>query len=820
MNPRELPVYRQKDKILEQLAKNQVIVVESPTGSGKTTQIPQILLEAGYAEKGVIGITQPRRIAAVSVAGFIAKQLGKTIPDTVGYKMRFEDKTDPTTKIKIMTDGILLQEIKADYSLSRYSIIIVDEAHERSLNIDFILGLLKRIIEMRKEFKVIISSATINAAVFSEYFDECPIVIIDCPMYPVEIEYRPAAQTNDLPALVGKIGDTVAEIEEGGKPGDVLIFLSGEREIKACIAELAGRPFSKKLQLLPLYSRLSNEEQEKVFDDFPGKRKVIVATNIAETSLTIDGIIHVIDSGLAKMNFYNPKTFTSSLIEIPISKASSNQRKGRAGRTQPGICYRLYPHKDFESRELFTLEEIFRTDLSEVVLRMAELGIKDFESFDFLSQPEREGIASAVETLSLFDAIDDNRDLTETGRMMVEFPMLPRHSRSIVEAIMRYPSVIEEVLIAMSFLTTSSPYLLPQGEELDARKAHHTFRDENGDFISYLLLYRAFMRSTDKDGFASKYYLDYKTMMEIANIKEQLEEIVSELGVPITSGGDTATYLKAVSRGLIQFTCRRSGNGIYRSLTAEKIAIHPSSVMYQKNPRYIVAGEIVKTTRMYARTVSELDASWLLNISPALSSLISDREPKDIGKREQQRDFTNNVKIGSEIFRIEKLKGNRKIVVLPWEKLKPVIDSIDASHMSRYKGIHAKIMYGNIEVFGGMSLSALLSIIGKINIDTAFVRRWPLGKFDFKTHSHELVTNLHYILAIAKQQRKTNKTGFIALTTDNRGTYWFRWMRDFQDALSESLSSLESLADEPDGIASKADMELVNEAYRVLSEMF
>jgi ATP-dependent helicase HrpA len=820
MNPRDLPVYKQKDKILDQLSKNQVIVVESPTGSGKTTQIPQLLLEAGFAEKGMIGITQPRRIAAVSVAGFIARQLGKTIPDTVGYKMRFEDKTDLSTKIKIMTDGILLQEIKADYSLSRYSVLIVDEAHERSLNIDFIIGLVKRIIELRKEFKVIISSATINAQAFSEYFDECPIVNIDCPMYPVDVRYKPPAVPNDLALLIAKITETVSEIERHAEPGDILIFLSGEREIKACISSLLGTPFYSHLAILPLYSRLSSEEQEKVFDDFPGKRKVVVATNIAETSITIDGIIHVIDAGLAKVNFYNPKTFTSSLIEVPISKASSNQRKGRAGRTRPGVCYRLYSQKDFESRELFTLEEIFRTDLSEVVLRMAELGITDFEHFDFLSQPSEQGIASAVETLNLLESIDDDRHLTEIGKMMAAFPMLPRHSRSIVEAIRRYPKVIEEVLIATSFLTASSPYLLPQGEEMEARKAHHTFRDPGGDFISYLMLYRAFVRSTDKEQFATRYYLDLKTLLEIKNVKEQLEEITSELGVPISSGGRLEDYIKSVSKGLIQFVCRRTGNGIYRSLTEEKICIHPSSVMYQKSPRYIVAGEIVRTTRMYARTVSELEPGWLPEISNALVSLLSRKEVGTRHQKEAKRDFTNNIRIGSEIFRIEKARGKKKIVILPWEKLGPIVETLEKVHLAQYKGLRATIIYGNMEVFSGMALSALLSVIGKINLDSAFVKHWPEARFNFASHSHELIDNLRYILAIARKEKKSKKAGFLALSTDSKGLYWFKWMRGFQAAWSESLASLESLADEPGEPARKEDLERVNEAYRVLSTLF
>ena len=351
MDPHELPVYQQKDRILEALSRHQVIVVESPTGSGKTTQLPIILHEAGYSRGGMIGVTQPRRIAAISVSEFQARQLGTRVPGLVGYKMRFEDRTNAETKIKIMTDGILLQEMKLDPGLSKYSVLMVDEAHERSLNIDFILGLVKRVLEARPEFKVIVSSATINAEVFSEYFGQCPIVKIETPMYPVTVVYDPAQAAPEdegsrfaaEDALQAKIEEIVGRIVGEGREGDILVFLPGEKAIKDCMKRLAFGPVGDRLHVIPLYARLGKDEQERVFEvPPPGKTKVVISTNIAETSLTIDGITSVIDSGLAKLNYYNPKSFTSSLIETPISKASCNQRKGRAGRTRPGVCYRLY----------------------------------------------------------------------------------------------------------------------------------------------------------------------------------------------------------------------------------------------------------------------------------------------------------------------------------------------------------------------------------------------------------------------------------------------------------------------------------------------
>ncbi len=630
MDTRELPVYQQKERILQALQDHQVIVVESPTGSGKTTQLPVILHEAGYSKNGLIGVTQPRRIATLSVSDFIARQLGVKVSGLVGYKMRFEDKTSDATAIKIMTDGILLQEMKLDPALSRYGVIMVDEAHERSLNIDFILGLLKRVLESRPEFKVIVSSATINAEVFSEYFGECPIVKIETPMYPVTLVYDPPVADGDQvdfraadDAMQAKIEQTVTRIVTEKREGDILIFLPGEKAIKECMKRLAFGPVGGKLHIIPLYSRLGKDEQERVFEKAPlFKTKVVISTNIAETSVTIDGITSVIDSGLAKLNYYNPKTFTSSLIETPTSKASSNQRKGRAGRTRPGNCYRLYSRADFENRPLFTTEEIYRTDLTEVVLRMAELGIAEFERFEFISAPSKSGIAGAIDALSLLDALNPDRSLTKVGEMMCAFPLLPRHSRIIVEAILSYPDVIDEVLIAASFLSTMSPYILPPGEEMEARRAHHAFRDSSGDFISYLKMFAAFKAAGDSAKWCERNYLDERTMLEIVRIKEQLELIVSDLGMPISGGGSVDDYLCCVGRGLIQFVCVRQDRGLFRSLTAEKVQIHPGSVMYRENPPYIVAGEIVRTTRMYAMSVSPLRRDMLARISPRLEGLI------------------------------------------------------------------------------------------------------------------------------------------------------------------------------------------------------
>ncbi|MBN1524610.1 MAG: ATP-dependent RNA helicase [Spirochaetales bacterium] len=826
MNYLDLPVYRQKEKILDALNVHQVIVVESPTGSGKTTQIPQILYDAGYADKGVIGVTQPRRIAAISVTEFIARQQEKTIPDTVGYKMRFTDRTDSTTKIKIMTDGTLLQEIKADYDLMAYSVIMVDEAHERSLNIDFILGLLKRILLRRSDFKIIISSATINPEIFSVFFDECPIVSIDTPVYPVDIHYQPPKPESDYDAMIASIGTIVHDYHNNTPSGDVLIFLSGEKPIKDTTSTLESLPIAADLQLLPLYARLSSEEQERVFIKYPGKRKVIIATNIAETSVTIDGVTLVIDSGLVKINYYNPHTYTSSLVETSVSKASAKQRRGRAGRTQAGTCYRLYSKEDYQNRPLFTTEEILRTDLSEVVLRMAEININDFENFDFISPPPSHGIISAIDTLNMLDALDAERNLTKIGKMMAQFPLLPKHSRIIVEAILQHPDVLEEILIASSFLTTNNPFLLPQGEEMEARKAHHHFRHELGDFVSYLNIFRQYTETKNKDTFCEKFYLDRKVMDEIVNVKTQLEEIVSELKIPITGGGSLEHYLCTIARGLIQFVCMRMGRSMFRSITAAQILIHPGSVLFRKDPDYIVAGEIVKTSRMYARSVSILKEEWLNKIHP---SLLSNLRPgrkgkKEFVKKDRERDFTNNIKIGNELFPVSFIKG-RKIVKLEWKKLSGLYRQKNGKSRSLpfvpgSRKLRGMVLYEGFEIMHGIKLHTILEVIPRIQIDKGILTNWESRKdFVLPHHRVNLLNQLEDLMRLTLRQKKEKTLGFLCLCSDGNGTYWLTAEKSFYTALSTNLASLEILADVADKTFSKNETQAISRIYRKLTEL-
>ena len=826
MIPSELPVYKQKDKIISKLENNQVLVVESPTGSGKTTQLPLILHEAGYSNKGIIGITQPRRIATLSVCDYIKKQLKESEPNFAAYKMRFQDTTDASTKIKIMTDGILLQELKTDRLLSKYSVIIVDEAHERSLNIDFILGLLKNILRQRKDFKVIVSSATINSEIFSEYFDHCEIIHIETKMYPVQTIFVKLTNEHDYDLIIEKIGDIV--INEAGEKssGDVLVFLPGEKLIKDCIHYLEKSRVHKKLFILPLYGRLSKEEQERIFIPTPpGKTKVVVATNIAETSVTIDGITTVVDSGLAKTNYYNPKTFTSSLLEGPISKASCNQRKGRAGRTAPGTCYRLYGKKDYDNRPLYTKEEIYRTDLSEVVLQMADLLISDFESFDFISPPGKQGLKSAVETLHLLKALDHMNLLTETGKMMAIFPLLPRHSRIIIESINRYPDVLNETLTAVSFLSARSPYFLPLGKEIEARKGHHTFSSPHGDFNSYLTLYGAYTKLDSpekKQEFCDTYFLDLKTMDEIVNIKHQLDEIVSDMGVPLTGGGNQEHYICSIAAGLIQFVCKNTGRGIYKSFTADKIHIHPGSVMFRESPPFIVAGEIVRTSRMFARSVAVVDKKWLKEISPDLYNFfVSDgKKGKDIRRREKE-DTSNKIKIGNDFYDIQLYKGKKKIAVLPWNKIIKTVKNNPETALRTHKNIRVKLVYNNYEIHPGDRLSAVLKIVPHINPVKDIAEKIKPGRsFSVDGDMKKFIQETGNILRLTTGKKSGKILFFISLETDFKGTFWFKGRKNFFSAVEHSLASLDILAENLSNSDNVQLLPLVNKLYRKLTNIF
>jgi ATP-dependent helicase HrpA len=833
MKAHELPVYQQKNKILEALERHQVIIVESPTGSGKTTQLPIILHEAGYTRSGMIGVTQPRRIATLSVCEFIAGQLGSEVGELIGYKMRFEDKTSPRTHLKIMTDGTLLQELKTDPLLEQYSVLMVDEAHERSLNIDFILGLLKNILRERPQFKVIISSATINSDIFSRYFNNAPLVSIETPMYPVAVVYDPPADDSDevLTAKIAAVCERI--ILDERREGDILIFLPGEKLIKAVMKALDESRIRRKIWVVPLYGMLGKEEQERVFMPPPfGKNKIIVSTNIAETSVTIDGVTSVIDSGRCKENRYNLRTYTSSLIDTVTSQASANQRKGRAGRTRPGFCYRLYAKADFDRRDLFTLEEIYRTDLSEVVLRMAGLGIDDYMSFDFISQPSKAGIQSSIETLQLLEALDNNNRLTRIGEIMLMFPLLPRHARIIVEAMFHYPDVLVECCIATAFLSTNSPYLLPQGEELEARKMQHSFRSKAGDFVGYLNLFNAYNileGEPARKEFCQRYYLDQKTMDEIMNVERQLEESAAAFGAHVSGGGTVDDFLVCCGKGLIQFICAYAGRDQYNSLTAEHIMIHPGSSLFKENPRYIIAGEIMRTTRTYARSVSPITKEILHKINKEIAVRLeknahSSKKPAQPAEKPAD---SNTLVIGRQSFSITKSGGKKRKrrVLFDWYQLKEALERVDVSRLPDYKGLTGTISYRGQVLLSDIKVNTLIMLVHYINPERDILLKWPRNKeynavdkknFELLAADIDLLGKLCFT---GKKGRHNEFLGFLGLTGNGHGIYRFKPFYKFGIFIKETMSSLDELADYWPEESSKEAVIKISEVYRKFDEL-
>lgn len=692
----DLPVYRCKDRIIQAVRDNQVIVLESPTGSGKSTQVPLILYEEGYSTNGIIGMTQPRRIATQSIAEYLQKQV--EVDGLVSWKTRFYDSTVlGKTEIKVMTDGILLQELKSDPILSRYSVIIVDEVHERSLNIDFTLGLLKQITQVRKDLKIILSSATINTRAFSDFFDGAPIIYIDSHPYSVEVKYEPVeygsksgSKGNDR--FFRKISKVVGECHREHR-GDVLIFLSGEADIRSCISSLEECPFVGELDIYPLYGRLGKDEQNRVFNPTTeGHTKVVVATNVAETSITIDGIVYVIDSGICKQNIYSHLNGTSELAVLQTSRASSEQRKGRAGRTREGVCYRLFSEEDFNERKEYTEEEILHSDLSEVILRMSDLGIYDMDTFDFISRPNDDYLKDAERTLLTLGAIEKNHHLTTIGEMMVKFPLEPRLARILIEAIMNYPDVIPDVCTGIGFLSAKTPFITPVDEEMEAREAHHDLLDNpKGDFIAWLRLFRMFKSAEDKEAFCKVNYLDKPSMDEIDNVRAQLLEMVGEMGIPITYRENRKDYLTCILSGLRQYVLRYTKNG-WKGIGMNGIAIHPSaSKMEGGKPEFIVCGEIVKTTKMYARSWSPVFVEQIKGIDPNILKEIDGRSTNTQRKTERVQKGAHLIRGGipskSPLGKVTKemvelVPEITPVSSRPTKKINPKVDSL--SKISSY----------------------------------------------------------------------------------------------------------------------------------------
>jgi ATP-dependent helicase HrpA len=624
--PPELPVSQRKDDIARVIEENQVVIIAGETGSGKTTQIPKICLELGRGVTGQIGHTQPRRLAARTVAERIAEELGSPLGETVGYQVRFTDVSADDTLVKLMTDGILLTELARDRKLDRYDTLIIDEAHERSLNIDFILGYLRQLLPERPDLKVIITSATIDPERFAAAFGNAPIIEVSGRTYPVEVRYRPIEGGED--ADQGQaISDAINELSAEG-PGDILVFLSGEREIRDTADLLAGRD---RLEVLPLYSRLSAAEQHRVFERRQaGPRRVVLATNVAETSLTVPGIHYVIDPGTARISRYSRGTKVQRLPIEPISQASANQRKGRCGRTADGICIRLYSQADFESRPEFTEPEILRTNLASVILQMAAIGLGDVPKFPFIDPPDARNIADGLTLLAELNAFKNGR-ITGLGRKLARLPVDPRLGRMILEADRN--GCVREVLIIAAALSIQDPRERPADAQQAADDRHRRFADPDSDFTAYLNLWD-YLAERQRELSSSAFrrlcraeYLNYLRIREWQDLQGQLQRLAGDLGVAVDSfsAERSVVHLSLLAGLLSQIGMKTDPVGSAASAQAAgrrpraeylgarnaRFAIFPGSSLVRKAPDWIVAAELVETSRLWARTVAHIEPEWI-----------------------------------------------------------------------------------------------------------------------------------------------------------------------------------------------------------------
>ncbi|MEV6616566.1 ATP-dependent RNA helicase HrpA [Streptomyces sp. NPDC051051] len=624
--PEQLPVSQKKDVIAEAIRDHQVVIVAGETGSGKTTQIPKICLELGRGVRGMIGHTQPRRIAARTVAERVAEELRSPLGEAVGWKVRFTDQVNPdATFVKLMTDGILLAEIQTDRELRAYDTIIIDEAHERSLNIDFLLGYLAQLLPRRPDLKVVITSATIDPERFSRHFGDAPIVEVSGRTYPVEVRYRPLLEEESEDAdrdQITAICDAVEELMAEGQ-GDILVFLSGEREIRDTADALEKKKY-RFTEVLPLYARLSHAEQHRVFQRHTGRR-IVLATNVAETSLTVPGIKYVIDPGFARISRYSHRTKVQRLPIEAISQASANQRKGRCGRTSDGICIRLYSEDDFLARPEFTDAEILRTNLASVILQMTAAGLGDIEKFPFIDPPDHRNIRDGVQLLQELGALDPaqkdpRKRLTETGRKLAQLPVDPRLARMVLEADKN--GCAREVMVIAAALSIQDPRERPADKQTQADQQHARFKDETSDFLAYLNLWR-YVREQQKERGSSSFrrmckqeYLNFLRIREWQDIYTQLRTVAKQMGIHLderdAAGDSIHVSLLAGLLSHIGMKDVKDGNkNEYLGARSAKFAIFPGSALFKKQPRFVMSAELVETSRLWARVNAKIEPEWV-----------------------------------------------------------------------------------------------------------------------------------------------------------------------------------------------------------------
>lgn len=624
--PEQLPVSQKKDEIAAAIRDHQVVIVAGETGSGKTTQIPKICMELGRGVKGMIGHTQPRRIAARTVAERVAEELDTPLGEAVGWKVRFTDQVNQdATFVKLMTDGILLAEIQTDRELRAYDTIIIDEAHERSLNIDFLLGYLAQLLPKRPDLKVVITSATIDPERFSRHFGDAPIVEVSGRTYPVEVRYRPLLEEDSEDSdrdQITAICDAVEELQGEGK-GDILVFLSGEREIRDTADALVKKNY-RFTEVLPLYARLSHAEQHRVFQPHTGRR-IVLATNVAETSLTVPGIKYVIDPGFARISRYSHRTKVQRLPIEAISQASANQRKGRCGRTSDGICIRLYSEEDFEARPEFTDAEILRTNLASVILQMTAAGLGDIEKFPFIDPPDHRNIRDGVQLLQELGALDPSekdarKRLTQTGRKLAQLPVDPRLARMVLEADKN--GCVREVMVIAAALSIQDPRERPADKQTQADQQHARFKDETSDFLAYLNLWR-YVREQQKERGSSSFrrmckqeYLNFLRIREWQDIYTQLRTVAKQMGIHLNEedAADQSVHVSLLAGLLSHLGMKdvKDGNkNEYLGARNAKFAIFPGSSLFKKQPRFVMSAELVETSRLWARVNAKIEPEWV-----------------------------------------------------------------------------------------------------------------------------------------------------------------------------------------------------------------
>lgn len=653
----DLPILKKKDEIIEKVLKNSVVIISGETGSGKTTQIPKFLLQAGLGTKGMIGCTQPRRIAAINVALRIAEEMGQEVGESIGYKIRFDDKSSKDCLIKIMTDGILLAEAQKDRFLNQYEAIIVDEAHERSLNIDFTLGILKNLIKKRKDLKLIITSATIDTEKFSKAFDNAPVIEVSGRMFPVDVQYMQIQNEEDSSDLKKEADDTeyieatadaVDHILSRFPNGDILVFMPTEQDISETVELVRARQRDHRgLLVLPLFARLSSKDQQKIFSKGP-LRKVIISTNVAETSLTIPSIRYVVDTGLARIPSYSPRTRTTSLPVKKISKSSADQRMGRCGRVANGMCIRLFSEEDFDSRPFFTSPEIIRSNLAEVILRMISLKLGDVRKFPFIDSPSEKSIQDGFSTLLELDAIKENNivknrkkqkiySLTRIGEIMARIPVDPKLSRILIEADTR--GCLNEAIIITSALAISDPRQRPREKAQQADQKHAILNDPASDFISYLNIWKIYkgaqakLKSRSKlRKFCNDNFLSFRRLREWDDISRQIKNILSENSITGKKvafntgtkglkskenevGSDLYTAIhKSLLSGYLTNIAHKKEKYLFNAAKGQQVMIFPGSGLFKSSNQWIMAAQFIQTSKLFARIVANIDPAWIEEI--------------------------------------------------------------------------------------------------------------------------------------------------------------------------------------------------------------